>query len=873
MANTKTLKQSFAGGEISPEMLGRIEDAGYQSGLALCRNFMVRPQGSAENRPGFQFVREVKDSQAKVRLIPFTYSVTQTMVIEFGHEYCRFHSNGGTLLDGDLPYEIKTPYKADDLFDVHYVQSADVMTLVHPDYEPMELRRHNLLDWRLIKIDFKPAIEPPKAPTGTADKSGDRGNNSPVYSDYLYVVTSIAEDGVSESEQSSVVTVSNNLYTTGNKNIIKWSAVPKASRYKVYRKSGGIYGYIGQTSETSFIDDNINPDLSVTPPTYDDLFATGGISSVGVADGGSGYVNKGKLASVSVLDGGVSYFDNGTLTRRTGEVFSGSRNSQYRFDLLDDTGTGGKLEIRVSKGVITSVKVIDAGNNYTNPRIVLMQNSVNGYVDNGHNIAKRQASFDFKVSSSNVLKISDATGIGAELQPIIVDNKLASIRVVSQGYGYTNPKITLESNVGSGAVIGAVQLQGNDYPSAVSYFQQRRVFGGTKAKPQSVWMTKSGTESNMSYSIPSRADDRISFRIAAREAGMISHIVPLSKLVLLSNSAEWNVGTVNSEALTPDSISVSPQSYIGASSVQPVIVNNALVYAAARGGHIRELAYNWQANGYVTGDLSIRATHLFDRRKVIDMALCKAPYPVVWIVSDSGSLLGCTYLPEQQIGAWHQHTTDGEFESCACVSEGDEDILYCVIRRYINNKYVRYIERMTSRSFSSLSDAFFVDCGLTYRGDETDTIKGLEHLEGKTVSILADGAVMPSQVVANGTVTMQEKAQIVHVGLPISADVQTLPMAMAVDQAYGQGRLKNINKVWLRVFRSSGIFAGQAEADLVEYKQRKLEPLGDAPTLQSDELEIVLKPQWSSGGQIFIRQIHPLPLTLLSITAEVAIGG
>ena len=94
MASIRTLQRSFAGGEVSPEMFGRIDDGKYQTGLAKALNFITKPQGPAENRAGFQFVRAVKDSTKKVRLIPFTYSTTQTMVIEVGAGYFRFHTGG-----------------------------------------------------------------------------------------------------------------------------------------------------------------------------------------------------------------------------------------------------------------------------------------------------------------------------------------------------------------------------------------------------------------------------------------------------------------------------------------------------------------------------------------------------------------------------------------------------------------------------------------------------------------------------------------------------------------------------------------------------------------------------------------------------------
>jgi len=679
----RTLQRSFSGGEISPEMFGRNDDAKYQSGLARCRNFITKPQGPAENRPGFAFVRAVKDSTKKVRLIPFTYSTTQTMVIEMGPGYFRFHTQGATLMSGGVPYEIANPYAEADLFDVHYVQSADVLTLVHPNYAPRELRRLGATNWQLTTLSFAASIAAPGAPSLSA-----AGHTAVRYT-YYYVVTAVDSEGVSESAASAASSVGGNLFETGATVTISWAAVTGASRYNVYKLQGGLYGYIGQATGLSIVDDNISPDLGKTPPLYDSVF------------GGAG-----------------------------------------------------------------------------------------------------------------------------------------------------------------------------DYPGAVSYFEQRRCFAGTTNKPQNIWMTKSGTESNMSYSLPIRDDDRIAFRVAAREANTIRHIVPLTQLLLLTSSAEWRVTSVNSDAITPSTISVRPQSYVGSSNVQPVIINNTLIYGAARGGHVRELAYNWQANGFITGDLSLRAPHLFDTFDIVDMAYAKAPQPVVWFVSTSGRLLGLTYVPEQQVGAWHWHDTDGVFESCTVVAEGGEDVLYCVVRRTINGASVRYVERMASRQFSDQADAFFVDCGTTYSGVPADVISGLGHLEGKTVSILADGAVHPQRVVTGGSITLDIEASTVQIGLPIEADLQTLPLAVQLqDGSFGQGRFKNVNKVWLRVYRSSGIFVGPSASELTEAKQRTTENYGAPPALKSDEIELVLTPSWAAGGQVFVRQSDPLPLTVVSMTVEVAMGG
>lgn len=682
MSNVRVIQRSFGGGVLSPEMFGRIDDVKYQSGLAACRNFIIKPQGPAENRAGFAFVREVKDSTKRVRLIPFVYSITQTMVIELGAGYFRFHTNGGTLLDGAVPYEIANPYAEADLFDIHYVQSADVLTLVHPNYAPRELRRLGATNWQLSSITFSSPIGVPGGVSATSNNKGTDYN-------YSYVVTALDADGKAESAPSAAGTCTNNLFTNGGMNTIAWSAVSGASRYNVYKLQAGLYGYIGQTTGTLLVDDNVAPDLSLTPPIYD-------------------------------------------------AVFSGA----------------------------------------------------------------------------------------------------------------------------------------GEYPAAVSYFEQRRVFAGTINKPQNVWMTKSGTESAMSYSLPTRDDDRVAFRAAALYSSAIRHIVPLSDMLLLTSSGEWRV-TSGGGVITPSDVIVRTQSYIGASNVQPVLVANTTIYGAARGGHVRELAYNWQANGFVTGDLSLRAAHLFDNLDIVDMAYAKAPQPIVWFVSSDGTLLGLTYVPEQQIGAWHTHDTfAGTFESCAVVAEGNEDRLYVVVQRDINGVPKRYIERMGSRQFDGQEDAFFVDSGASYKGVPISQItSGLDHLEGMTVSILADGAVHPQRVVTDGTVTLEAEASTVHIGLPIIAEFHTLPLAMQLDGSFGQGRAKNVNKLWLRVYRSSGIWAGPTADQLTEVKQRTDEPYGAPPALKSEEIPLALSPRWGDSGQVFVRQADPLPLMIVSMSAEIALGA
>ena len=634
--------------------------------------------------------------------------------------------------------------------------------------------------------------------------------------------------------------------------------------------------------------------------------------------------------------------------------------------VADPTGTGAIFTVGLTGGVITTIGITNAGSGYTAPIFVLADNgtlacTVPAYpLDLGGTGAILTPVLSPVVRGAVVLTVTDSTGTGAAVSAEVISGVITKVNVTSPGLNYTAPVVTVTSAAGgSSAAFGTPVLSGLNYPGAVSYFEQRRVFAGTTNSPQQLWMTRSGTESDMSYRLPVKDDDRISFKVASREANTIRHIIPLQQLMLLTSAAEWRVSPVNSDAITPTTISVRPQSYIGANNVQPSIINNSMVYCAARGGHVRELGYSWQSNGYITGDLSLRAAHLFDNYEISDMCYSKSPHPIIWFISSTGYLLGLTYVPEQQIGAWHWHDTDGTFESCANVAEGAEDHVYVVVKRTVNGNSVRYVERMSSSAFDSLDDCFFVDSGLTYDGNNTtattvtvsggtlwgptelltitastpifaypaltdigdafvftatdgtqyrltiegcssttvvqarsdkvlaaafrnvpisngafarNSVGGLSHLEGKTVSILADGAVMPSKVVVGGSVSIDRAAVKIHVGLQYFSDLQTLPLAINIE-AFGQGRVKNINQAWVRVFRSSGLFVGPTADKLTEAKMRTNEPYGSPPSLRSDEISVNITPTWAQGGQIYIRQADPLPLTVVGVTIEAVVGA
>lgn len=900
----KIYQRAFNGGEVAPSMYARIDDGKYQTGLATCKNFLIEPQGPISIRPGFAYVNKTRQQTKPPRLIPFTFSSDQTMVLEFGDKYVRFHTQGATLLgSNNQPYEITSPYSIDDVFDLHYVQSADVLTIVHPNYAPRELRRYGATDWRFVQISFGSSLS---APTNV---KAVQTINSTVTSkeDYTrtYAVTAALADGSEESSRSTSASVKCNPYGDGAYNTISWSAVDGASIYRVYRNEGGIWAFIGQTDGTSIIDENIDPDGSITPPLYDTVFQQpGGITAVEVLSQGSGYVGNRGISAVpgiffNDLDPNSKYswpitpvHGEVIINPSTGQITANAQNLsmflQYYLPCHLNSGTGGpngnptstivdlegngsgaKVKLNCSYWKtgylqLDSVNILSKGASYTKPRLYLHTPNKNVVL----------AYFDLSVEADNnqiSLVVSDPTGTGAVLEPVISEGKITSVRVVNGGSGYTNPTISVVSANGSGATFRATVSNAGDYPGAVTYFEQRRWFAGTKNRPNNVWATKSGTESDMSYSLPSQDDDRIAVRVAAREANRIQHMVPLSQLMLLTGSAEWRVSPLNSDAITPSSMSVRPQSYIGANNVQPLVVSSTMIYAANRGGHIRECGYSYEAGGYISNDICLRAPHLFDNMEIIDMAYSKAPWPIVWVVNNEGQLISLTYVPEQQVGAFSTiETNNGRFRSCCVVAEGDEDILYCVVERIVAGVNNFYIERMTERQFKTLEECCFLDSSGKYVGDAKTEISGLDWLEGMEVSIVADGSVEPRQTVTNGKITLQMPANYVHVGIPYTADAQTLPVAVALnDGSYGSSHRKNVREMSFRVVNSTGLQAGPSFENLSEYPSRSTEYAGSPPNTITDEIDVIVEAQWNNNGQICIRQAYPLPMKIISVTTTV----
>lgn len=405
------------------------------------------------------------------------------------------------------------------------------------------------------------------------------------------------------------------------------------------------------------------------------------------------------------------------------------------------------------------------------------------------------------------------------------------------------------------------------YPSATGFYEDRLVFAGSKGFPQTFWTSKTGDYYNFGTSIPSADDDGITATLNGGQMNGIKAIIAFGEMLLLTAGGEFKVSG-GGKAITGSNVLSQPQEYRGVSDVNPVTIGSRIIYVQHQGNIIRDLAYSYDVDKYTGDDLNLLASHLFEGHKIISMTYQQIPNSIVWCVRDDGLLLGLTYIKEQDIYAWHQHTTaGGKFVSVCNIGGATEDKLYAVIER--GGQY--YVEIMESRDKSTnVEDQFFVDSGITYEGEPTDEISGLEHLEGYTVAILADGNVLPQQTVENGKVLLGNKYKKVHVGLPIDAEIKTLPIDFTAQDGTYLSRKKRIATVTLLLKDSRGGLFGMKENELDEFKWRSNEAYGELIRLQTGKFKVTIKSAtYDETQQIIIKQPDPLPMTVLSLIPEI----
>jgi hypothetical protein len=390
-------------------------------------------------------------------------------------------------------------------------------------------------------------------------------------------------------------------------------------------------------------------------------------------------------------------------------------------------------------------------------------------------------------------------------------------------------------------------------------------------KSQTVIATRTGTKDNVSASLPTQDDDSFEFRLSSQTRGSIKHLVPASDLLALTTDGVWRIYSDADQGIGPATIKAKQQTFYGASDVRPVVTGNSVLYVRRDSARMLELRFAWENNAFTATDISLLAPHLFQFQTFNDMSVALDGEVFVWATRGDGTLLCLTYVPDQEVYAWHRHVLAGDavVESVAAIPEADGTAVYLSVLRGTR----RTIERIGSRNFATQEDGFYVDLGYTYDGAPANVIYGLHALEGREVLVISDGSAHPPVTVTDGVITLNAPASKVHIGLDPVARVKTLPLIDSM-AAYFQGTAKNISRVLLRLTGTNSVFVGSAFDDLEEPPMRPVSTPTITPTpLQTVEVEAFIASSWNQDGSVCIQASPGAPLTVTSLVVEAEEGG
>lgn len=394
------------------------------------------------------------------------------------------------------------------------------------------------------------------------------------------------------------------------------------------------------------------------------------------------------------------------------------------------------------------------------------------------------------------------------------------------------------------------------YPSTGTLYEQRLACAGSINYPQTIWLSRTGEYLN--FELGTQDDDAMSFTVASDQINPVAHLAQIKVLIALTYGGEFSLTGGVEKAIAPTNIQVKNQSVYGVNSVRPVRVGNELLFMQRSNRKLRAMAYKYDSDAYGSPDMSVLAEHITEGG-ITNMAYQQEPESILFLVRADGVMPTMTVDRDQDVIGWARQTTNGLFESVAAIPTEEGEQVWVIVNRTIGGVVKRYVERFSS--------TVPVDCGITgTSGPGADVWTGLDHLEGKTVDIVADGVVMQQQIVTGGQVTLPRDAFAVQIGLHYKTTIKTLTPEVQGSTGSMQGSSMRIGEVTLRFLQTIGC---KLNGQTIAFRNLGAEALDKPPALftGSHRLE---KLGWERGeAQLLIEQDQPLPFHLLSVTKKI----
>lgn len=392
------------------------------------------------------------------------------------------------------------------------------------------------------------------------------------------------------------------------------------------------------------------------------------------------------------------------------------------------------------------------------------------------------------------------------------------------------------------------------WPVSICFHQDRLVVGGSRDLPNRLWLSKSGDIWNFDLG-EGLDDEAIEFSILSDQVNAIRSVFSGRDLQVFTSGAEWQV--VGSP-LTPATVQIDRQTRVGSlvdRTVPPVDIDGATIFVARNGKEIREFLYTDIEAAYQSTDVSLLAQHLIDQP--IDQAFDKRNRLLHFVLSN-GDLATLTNYRVEKVSAWTSQKTDGQFLSVAVT--GDD--VYVLVHR----NGVHTIEYFDNEIY----------CDSALKGEAvtaTSMWSGLDHLEGQSVTIVADNIVQDNQIVSGGAVTLSTPVNVIEIGLPYTHIVEPLPPSLL--ESGGAGRAVRLIEAVFRVEETSALRLdmgrGLDDFPLRDFDDQILDSAiekvsGDITVKAFGWTKNLTKPLWR------IEQDVALPFTLLSVTTELKVN-
>ena len=864
MARQTVAFTNFTAGELSPRLDGRTDLAKYFNGSKTLQNMVVHPHGGASRRPGTKFIHEVKSSSAKTRLIPFEFSTTQTYILELGNEYMRFYKDGGIITEGNKTISAITKANpavvtatSHGYSNGDHVIISSVVGMVQVNNRTFKVANKTTNTFELQDVDGNNIDSSDNYQTyssaGVANKIYEIATpyttaNIPTVkfaqsADLMYLVhPSYAIRQLTRTAHTSWTLTAPTLTTSANKTV---SGVTKANPgvvttstdhgytegdFVTFTNIGGMTQLNGNVYKVGTVGSSTTFNLQDASGTNLNTGSYGTFSA-----GGSDTVNK---LTDPVLNTTTDYYPSSVTFFEQRLVFAGSNNNPQSvwFSKSADY-TNFTTGVNDTDAMVYTI----ASNKVNAIRFMSAQRSLIIGTVGGEFVVSASGTTS-PITPTNI-QIQRQTAHGAANQDAI---QIENVTMFLQRAKRKIRELTYNLNID--------QYQTQDMTLLAEHITDGGILEmAYQQEPDSIlWCVRSdGTLLGFTYA---RAEEVV---------GWHKHIL----------------GGVFGEA----TITVSDYGNIATGTTITITKSDGssvTFTSEAAGGTSPSESTGWRPNegNNTTADNIYTAVNAH-----ADFTVANPSAAVVTIkeTSKTGtSPISITTSDTTRLATANEG--QAVVESVATIpTDSNEDQLYLIVKRTIDGTTRRYVEFLQNFDYGTdQADGFYVDSGLTYSGTSTTAITGLEHLEGESVTILADGSSHPVKSVASGPVmtggslTLDRSATKAQIGLPYDSILQTMRIESQSEEGTSQSRTKRINEVTIRLHETVGVEVGPSLSDMERIPFRSSAASMDtAVPLFTGDKQVEFRDDFNTDGYIFVRQTQPLPLTILSIYPRITVNS